>query len=115
MTLKSIAIGTSIALAALAFSGCASTQEEMVQKGYPKAYAQGYADGCTSGKQAGGSMFDEFKKNPTRYSSDKQYKSGWDDGFRQCEKKEEAIEKSVQNAQRTAVEQKIERDLAKKQ
>jgi len=114
MTLKSIIIGGSVAFAALVFSGCAGTRETMMAKGYSAAYSGGYADGCTSGKQAGGSMFDEFRKNVKHYSSDKEYKSGWDDGYRQCEKQEEAIEKSVQNAQRTAVEQKIERDLAKK-
>jgi len=114
MTFKSLALASSIALAGLALGGCASTQETMMSKGYSAAYSAGYADGCTSGKQAGGSMFDEFKKNVKRYGSDKEYKSGWDDGYKQCEKKEEAIEKSAQNAQRTAVERQIERDLAKK-
>ena len=112
MTRRTMMMGAALT-AALFFAGCAGTQETMVAKGYPEAYAAGYADGCTSGKQAGGSMFDEFKKNPTRYSSDKQYKSGWDDGFRQCKSEQKAIAQSVQNAQRTAAEQEIARKLDK--
>ncbi len=114
MTRRTMMIGGAAVLAAMLFAGCASTQETMMAKGYPPAYAAGYGDGCSSGKQAGGSMFDEFKKNVKRYSSDKQYKQGWDDGFKQCEDQEKAIEKSVQSAQRTATEQRIAQDLEKK-
>jgi len=76
-------------------SGCASQTETMVQEGYPVAYAQGFEDGCHSGKQAGGSMFDQFKKDVNRFGRDIKYSQGWSDGFRQCEREEEALERQV--------------------
>ena len=77
------------------FTGCASQSETMVQEGYPLAYAQGFEDGCTSGKKAGGSMFDQFKKDINRFGKHGKYTQGWSDGFRQCEKEEEALERQV--------------------
>ena len=77
------------------FSACATQAETMVQEGYPIAYAQGFDDGCHSGKKAGGSMFDQFKKDVNRFGKHSKYTQGWSDGFRQCEKEEEALERQI--------------------
>jgi hypothetical protein len=75
--------------------GCVSQRDTMVQQGYPLSYADGFDDGCHSGKKAGGSMFDQFKKDVRRFQSDKQYAQGWSDGFRQCETEQEALERQI--------------------
>ncbi|MDE1168218.1 MAG: hypothetical protein PW845_23275 [Pseudomonas sp.] len=69
----------------LLLAGCASTHDTMVQQGYPPAFADGFQDGCGSGRQAAGSITGQFTKNVPRYLKDKQYSTGWDDGFRQCQ------------------------------
>ena len=75
--------------------GCVSQRDAMVQQGYPLSYADGFDDGCHSGKKAGGSMFDQFKKDVRRFQSDKQYAQGWSDGFRQCETEQEAMDRQT--------------------
>ena len=79
----------------IAISGCVSQKESMIKQGYPLAYADGFDDGCHSGNKAGGSMFDQFKKDVRRFESDSQYSQGWSDGFRQCETEQEAIQRQV--------------------
>ena len=79
----------------IAMSGCASQKEMMIEQGYPLSYADGFDDGCHSGNKAGGSMFDQFKKDVTRFNSDTQYSQGWSDGFRQCETEQEAIQRQA--------------------
>ncbi|WP_213875698.1 hypothetical protein [Pseudomonas sp. dw_358] len=64
--------------------GCQSTHEQMVQQGYPPAFADGYQDGCVSGHSAVAAVGD-FVKNVPRYLKEKQYSTGWDDGFQQCQ------------------------------
>ena len=76
-------------------SGCVSQKESMIKQGYPLPYADGFDDGCHSGKKAGGSLFDQFKKDITRFQQDTQYAQGWSDGFRQCESEQEAIERQI--------------------
>jgi len=75
--------------------GCVSQRDTMVQQGYPLSYADGFDDGCHSGKKAGGSMFDQFKKDVRRFQTDKQYAQGWSDGFRQCETEQEAQDRQI--------------------
>jgi hypothetical protein len=75
--------------------GCVSQRDAMVQQGYPLSYADGFDDGCHSGKKAGGSMFDQFKKDVRRFQTDKQYAQGWSDGFRQCETEQEALDRQT--------------------
>ena len=70
----------------------------MIKQGYPLSYADGFDDGCHSGNQAGGSLFDEFKKDVRRFDNDKDYAQGWSDGFRQCETKQEAIQRQTRMA-----------------
>lgn len=69
----------------LLLSGCQTTHEDLIAKGYPPAFADGFDDGCVSGRQAAGSISGEFRKNVPRYLKDKQYAEGWTDGFRQCQ------------------------------
>ena len=76
-------------------SGCATQKEIMIKKGYPLAYADGFDDGCHSGKKAGGSYFDQFKKDVNRFESDNKYAQGWSDGFRQCESEQEALQRQI--------------------
>ena len=79
----------------LILTGCVSQRDAMVQQGYPLPYADGFDDGCHSGKKAGGSMFDQFKKDVRRFQTDKQYAQGWSDGFRQCETEQEALDRQI--------------------
>lgn len=69
----------------LLLTGCQSTHQQLIEKGYPPAYADGFQDGCGSGRQAAGVMAGEFRKNVPRYLQERQYETGWDDGFRQCQ------------------------------
>ena len=85
----------------LTLTGCASTKDDLVAKGYPLHYAEGFDDGCHSGKKAAGSLFDEFKKDVNRFASDTEYAQGWSDGFRQCESEQEALQRQM----RMAIEQ----------
>ena len=79
----------------IALLGCVTQKESMVKQGYPLAYADGFDDGCHSGKKAGGSMFDQFKKDVIRFQQDSQYAQGWSDGFRQCETEQEAMQRQI--------------------
>lgn len=72
-------------VAVLFLAGCQSTHQQLIEKGYPPAYADGFEDGCGSGRQAAGVMAGEFRKDIPRYLHNRQYETGWDDGFRQCQ------------------------------
>lgn len=97
----------------LLFSGCASQQDTLVNQGYPLSYAEGFDDGCHSGKKAGGSLFDQFKKDVRKFESDSQYAHGWSDGFRQCETEQEAMQRNIRMAieQKKLTEQRKQYDL----
>ena len=75
------------------FAGCATQKEIMIQEGHSLAYADGFEDGCSSGQQAGGDIFGTFKKDEDRFNKHAKYTSGWSDGFRQCESKQEAMDR----------------------
>ncbi|MDZ5604715.1 hypothetical protein SJI00_18255 [Pseudomonas sp. RP23018S] len=70
---------------ALLVGGCQSVNEQMRAAGYPPAYADGYQDGCSSGREAADVRVGDFRKNVPRYLAERQYETGWDDGFRQCQ------------------------------
>jgi len=93
-TQQIVGIGTAL-LVGLAFSGCMSQKEIMVKDGYPLAYATGFEDGCHSGHKAGGSMFDQFKKDVNAFKTSKDYAQGWSDAFRECETEEESLQRQV--------------------
>ena len=94
-------------------SGCATQKETMIKQGYPLSYAEGFDDGCHSGNKAGGSLFDQFKKDVRRFESDTKYAQGWSDGFRQCESQQESIQRQTRMAieQQKLSEQKKQNDL----
>ncbi len=62
------------------------------------SYRQGFDDGCHSGRQAAGSLFDQFRKDQQRFSRDPDYAQGWSDAFRQCESQEEALNRQMRSA-----------------
>nr|WP_312970081.1 hypothetical protein [Pseudomonas sp.] len=68
----------------LLLGGCQSSHEQMLQQGHSAAYADGYQDGCGSGRKSAG-LSGEFRKNVPRYLAERQYETGWDDGFGQCQ------------------------------
>jgi len=84
-----------LTISIVALSGCATQSETMKSQGYPAAYAEGFEDGCHSGKKAGGSYFDQFKKDVRRFNSDGDYAQGWSDAFRQCETEQEALDRQI--------------------
>lgn len=87
------------ALSTFILFGCTSQKESMIKQGYPVAYADGFDDGCHSGQKAGGNMFDQFKKDVSRFQSDSQYAQGWSDAFRQCESEAESQDRNMRMAQ----------------
>jgi hypothetical protein len=98
MKIRKMAIIAATASCMSLLAGCATQKETMLKEGYPLSYADGFDDGCHSGNQAGGSLFDQFKKDIGRFDNDKDYAQGWSDGFRQCETKQEAIQRQTRMA-----------------
>jgi len=99
MKLNTMILGTTALVGLLAFNGCASTSENMMQQGYGPNYSHGYEDGCKSGRKAGGSMFDQFTKNVRLYDSNNKYREGWNDGFKVCKGEEKEMLHNIENAQ----------------
>jgi hypothetical protein len=46
--------------------------------GFPLAFKEGYSAGCYSARA------DKVKRDAKRFSADRQYASGWRDGFDAC-------------------------------
>ncbi len=93
-------------------TSCVSQHDAMIQQGYSMSYADGFEDGCHSGKKAGGSLFDQFKKDVDRFNNDSKYGQGWSDGFRQCESEQEAQARQIRMSieQQSLLEQKKHND-----
>ena len=74
---------TAIALATTLLIGCgppAKTQPSNINlAGFPAAFKEGYSDGCQS---VGGQT--SVRRDDKRFASDRQYASGWRDGFDAC-------------------------------
>ena len=87
--------GIIIAILFMVLSGCATQSETMKSQGYPAAYAEGFEDGCHSGKKAGGSHFDPFKKDVRRFNNDGDSAQGWSDAFRQREAEQDALDRNI--------------------
>ena len=92
---RKLLLVSAVIFSLVAVSGCVSQKEIMVQQGYPLSYADGFDDGCHSGKKAGDSMFDQFKKDVGRFANDPKYAQGWSDGFRQCETEQESLQRQM--------------------
>lgn len=73
-----------LALTAALSTGCQTTRERLLAEGYPAPFASGFEDGCKSGQHAAQAL-GEFRKNVPAYLADRQYATGWDDGFGQCQ------------------------------
>jgi hypothetical protein len=95
---------------AVGFTGCASTAENMRAQGYGPDYSQGYGDGCDSGKKAGGSMFDQFKKDVRKYDNNYKYREGWEDGYKECKSEEKELMHSIESANRDAAIRGLKKD-----
>lgn len=79
-----VSVTVTVLLALALLGGCQSTKERLLAQGYPAPFASGFEEGCGSGRQASGAL-GEYRKNVAAYLSDRQYATGWDDGFRQCQ------------------------------
>ena len=74
-------VGIGLLLGMLA--GCVNTVGSQPRSvnlaGFPPSFKDGYGDGCQSARALVGSRRDE-----KRFASDRQYASGWRDGFDAC-------------------------------
>ena len=95
---------------AVGFTGCASTAENMRAQGYGPDYSQGYGDGCNIGKKAGGSMFDQFKKDVRKYDNNHKYREGWEDGYKECKSEEKELMHSIESANRDTAIRNLKKD-----
>ena len=73
-----------VLITALALSACNGTKDRLVAQGFSPTYAEGYDEGCSSGKAAGGGLFDSPSKDEDRYAGESDYAQGWDAGFIKC-------------------------------
>ncbi|HSC85344.1 MAG TPA: hypothetical protein VLC30_17145 [Pseudomonas sp.] len=80
-------------LSSLLLGGCQTTHQYLLEQGYPAAFADGFEAGCSSGRQAAGVISGEFRKDVPRYLAERNYESGWDDGFRQCQAMQASAER----------------------
>jgi len=110
MKTKTLLTLAAAATLAVGFTGCASTAENMRAQGYGPDYSQGYGDGCDSGKKAGGSMFDQFKKDVNRYDNNHKYREGWEDGYKECKSEEKELMHSIEAANRDAAIRNINKN-----
>lgn len=95
--MKKIALPAIVLLAGCTF---AEPSETMIadSANVSPAYRQGFDDGCHSGRQAAGSLFEQFRKDQPRFNSDQDYAQGWSDAFRQCETQEEVLDRQMRSA-----------------
>ena len=91
-----------VAVAIVLLSGCAygPPSETLISSNadVSASYRSGFDDGCHSGRQAAGSLFDQFRKDQDRFNFDVDYAQGWSDAFRQCETREEALNRQIRSA-----------------
>jgi hypothetical protein len=95
MNLMSRLTVAALSLLVVALAGCAA-QTMSPGQGQTAAYADGFADGCRSGRAAQFSIADSYRKNASRFESDKDYAQGWAAGFERCEY--EQMQKNAQGA-----------------
>lgn len=62
----------------------ANQHNNLLMQGNSRSYADGYIDGCASGKKVAGDGRFHFSKNATRYKKDKEYETGWEQGYLFC-------------------------------
>jgi hypothetical protein len=81
----------SLILSALVLVACASSETlvrhktEAYAKSKDPGYLAGFSDGCTSGYAKSSIMVKAaYTRDEARFSKDRQYAAGWDDGRLQC-------------------------------
>lgn len=89
-------IGLLVAATMIAF-GCAPVNmvTDRYTQGQPFEYKNGFKDGCGSGYVAAGHPYAAFKKDVNRFSYDKIYAQGWNDGMAVCKGSYESTSRSV--------------------
>jgi hypothetical protein len=73
------------ALSAVLAAGCSPTPSKAPASsvnlaGFPPAFQDGYNDGCRSARGPS-------RRDDKRFADDRQYASGWRDGFDMCKRK----------------------------
>lgn len=63
-------------------------RNNLLMQGRSPSYSDGYIDGCASGKNNVGDSRFNFSKNTNRYSAEKDYYNGWEQGFQFCREEE---------------------------
>jgi hypothetical protein len=61
-------------------------------------YEMALEHGCISGKRDAGQTWRELTKDIDKYVGDPYYKSGWDDGYRQCKADLDRINGAIDDA-----------------
>jgi len=74
--MKQIALACMLVLVA----ACGTTDSQLQQSGHAQGYITGFHDGRHSGMQEQGNNFEHYIRDHERYSSDPEYKAGWDEG-----------------------------------
>ncbi len=75
---------TAIITITLSLNGC-STNPALV-KSESESYRTGFAHGCDS-RAIDNNPYYSYQRDIDKYGNDKEYTQGWDDAYRQCEKK----------------------------
>lgn len=79
--MKAILTATIITLTIL--TGCQTRLDKDVAL-MPAVFGQGYKDGCSSGYVAAGHPYYQYQKNFNMYSTNTEYKEGWQEGYDRC-------------------------------
>jgi hypothetical protein len=84
-------ISASISASCLLLHGCSSLPRTAPLPTNPKhsqhsaIYNKGYSAGCASGRNVSGDARYVFTKDIAAYSSDAQYRNGWDEAYPLCQ------------------------------
>ncbi len=90
---------TGLVIGAMVLAGCAPQGEQiMIQNARGAEYSRGYADGCASGRHVAGNMEVNATRDTLLFLNDSQYKSGWNQGFKECKFREKKIAKLPQES-----------------
>lgn len=85
----------------------ADQHSSLLMQGNSRDYADGYVDGCATGKKAAGDGRFHFSKNATRYSDDREYADGWEQGYMFCkEQRLNMIEQEAKEAKKHYYQEK---------
>jgi predicted small secreted protein len=61
----------------LLLAACGTTDGALKDQGQSESYIQGFHDGRHSGMKEEGNNFEHYIKDEARFSSDREYESGW--------------------------------------